>query len=52
MELIHPKCVGDGCGTWELCINANSLKYGCIYYDDEAMDMEIDMELSQEIEGD
>jgi hypothetical protein len=45
MKLIHPKCLGKKCGTWELCVNANVLKYGCIHYDDEAEDIEIETEI-------
>lgn len=48
MKLIHPKCLGEKCGTWELCVNANVLKYGCIHYDDEAEDMEIETEIKND----
>lgn len=51
MELVHPKCLGEKCGSWEICSTANSLKYGCIHYDDKAIDMEIEEEL-KEMQGD
>ena len=44
MKLIHPKCIGEKCGSWEMCFNANILKHGCVYCDDEAMDMEVENE--------
>jgi len=48
MKLIHPKCKGNTCGSWEICSKANVLKYGCVYYDEEAEEMEIKMELQEE----
>lgn len=47
MKLIHPKCKGNTCGSWEICSKANVLKYGCVYYDEEAEEIEIKMELQE-----
>jgi len=43
----HPKCIGNICGTWELCDAAETgiLNFGCVYYDDEAENKMIDDEI-------